>query len=374
MKTSVLEEVTTAMEAHTNFGHNQQINRYENSQNDESVRPIPDQRYLTELIGFDAGPAVTNILADVLMRPIAELASNPGKRIRAQLVSFSYRLLTGDRPLSYVATKRCRSCAEAIELLHAGSLIIDDIEDGSTVRRGRPAVHRLYGVPIALNAGNWLYFWPAELLKQTGLSEDDLLLVYEHYHSTLLRAHFGQALDLGTRVETLAQDAVTEVCLASMRLKTGALMGFAALLGAALADASEQLLSSIEQFGRDLGVALQMFDDLGNAIGKCEPAKRYEDLTLSRPSWLWACAAQSSSPADYRNFVAAARKLPDAAELECWMECHELVWRTRRSARAHLDLSFDVLRNRLTADHVRWAPQVLEELYALGEEIAVAYG
>lgn len=374
MKTSVVEEVTAAMEAHTNFGHNQQINRYENSQNDESVRPIPDQRYLTELIGFDAAPAVTNILADVLMRPIAELASNPGKRIRAQLVSFSYRLLTGDRPLSHVATKRYRSCAEAIELLHAGSLIIDDIEDGSTVRRGRPALHRLYGVPIALNAGNWLYFWPAELLKQTGLSEDDLLLVYEHYHTTLLRAHFGQALDLGTRVDTLAQDAVTEVCLASMRLKTGALMGFATLLGAALADASEQLLSLIEQFGRDLGVALQMFDDLGNAIGKCEPAKRYEDLTLSRPSWLWACAAQSSSPADYRNFVAAARKLPDAAALECWMERHELVRRTRRSARAHLDLSFEVLRNRLTADHVGWSPQVLEELYALGEEIAVAYG
>jgi geranylgeranyl pyrophosphate synthase len=335
---------------------------------------IANNGHLTELLGFDAAPAVETILMDVLLRPVADLTSNPGKRIRAQLVSFSYRLLSGDRPLSMTAARRYRSCAEAIELIHAGSLIIDDIEDGSTVRRGRPALHRLYGVPIALNAGNWLYFWPAELLKQTGLSEDDLLLVYEHYHSTLLRAHFGQALDLGTRVDTLAQDAVTEVCLASMRLKTGALMGFATLLGAALADASEQLLSSIEQFGRDLGVALQMFDDLGNAIGKCEPAKRYEDLTLLRPSWLWACAAQSSSPADYRNFVAAARNLPDAAELECWMERHELVRRTRRSARAHLDLSFEVLRNRLTADHVRWSPRVLEELYALGEEIAVAYG
>lgn len=151
-------------------------------------------------------------------------------------------------------------------------------------------------------------------------------------------------------------------------------MGFAALLGAALADASEQLLLSIEEFGRDLGVALQMCDDLGNAIGKCEPAKRYEDLTLARPSWVWACAAQSSSPADYGKFIAAARKLPDAAELECWMERHELLGRTRRSARAHLDLCFEDLRNRLTNQHVRWSAQVLDELYALGEEIAVAYG
>jgi geranylgeranyl pyrophosphate synthase len=369
MKTSIVEDASLAK----NVGQEQPARYNKHLGNDNSVGLIAEH-CLSELLGFDAAPAVTTVLAEALMRPVNELTFNPGKRIRAQLVSFSYRLLAGDRPLSYAATKRHRSCAEAIELLHAGSLIIDDIEDGSTVRRGRPALHRVYGMPIALNAGNWLYFWPAELLKQTGLSEDDLLLVYEHYHSTLLRAHFGQALDLGTRVDTLAQEAVTEVCLASMRLKTGALMGFATLLGAALADASEQLLSSIEQFGRDLGVALQMFDDLGNAIGKCEPAKRYEDLTLLRPSWLWACAAQSSSPADYRNFIAASHKLPDAAELECWMERHELVRRTRCSARAHLDLSFEVLRNRLSADHVRWSPQVLEELYALGEEIAVAYG
>jgi geranylgeranyl pyrophosphate synthase len=369
MKTSIVEDASLAK----NVGQEQPARYNKHLGNDNSVGLIADH-CLSELLGFDAAPAVTTVLAEALLLPVNELTFNPGKRIRAQLVSFSYRLLTGDRPFSYMATERYRSCAEAIELLHAGSLIIDDIEDGSTVRRGRPALHRLYGVPIALNAGNWLYFWPAELLKQTGLSADDLLLVYEHYHSTLLRAHFGQALDLGTRVDTLAQDAVTEVCLASMRLKTGALMGFAAVLGAALADASEHLLSSIEQFGCDLGVALQMYDDLGNAIGKCAPTKRYEDLTLSRPSWLWACAAQSSSSADYREFVAAVRKLPDAAELESWMECHELVERTRRSARAHLDLSFEDLRNRLTNQHVRWSAQVLDELYALGEGIAVAYG
>lgn len=374
MKPSAIEQVAGAMHARKDAEHERQSNWYENGRKEDRLRPLPDQRSLNELIGFDAAPAVTSILGDVLIRPLAELTSNPGKRIRAQLMSFSYRLLAGDRALSHASIERHRSCAEAIELLHAGSLIVDDIEDSSLVRRGRPALHRVYGVPIALNAGNWLYFWPAALLKQTGLSEDDLLLVYEHYHSTLLRAHFGQALDLGTRVDTLAQDTVTQVCLASMRLKTGALMGFAAVLGAALADASEQLLSSIEQFGCDLGVALQMFDDLGNAIGKCEPTKRYEDLTLSRPSWLWACAAESSSSADYGKFVAAVRKLPDSAELESWMECHELVPRTRRSARAQLDLSFEDLRNRLTAQHVRWSPLVFDELYALGEGIAVAYG
>jgi geranylgeranyl pyrophosphate synthase len=335
---------------------------------------LPDDHRLGKLLGFDAAPAVGNILMNVLLRPVADLTANPGKRIRAQLVSFSYRLLNGDLPLSLAAAARCRSCAEAIELIHAGSLIVDDIEDGSPMRRGCPALHTRYGMPIALNAGNWLYFWPFQLLKETGLGEDDLLLVYERYHRTLLRAHFGQALDLGARVDTLTQDTVAEVCMAAMRLKTGALMGFAALLGATLADASERLLSTLDEFGRDLGVALQMFDDLGNVIGKCEPSKRYEDLILSRPSWVWACAAQRSSPADYRDFVAAAHRLPEAGDLQAWMEQHCLVQETRQSACAHLDRSFDNLKNRLSAEHVRWSARAFDELRALGEEIAVAYG
>ncbi len=374
MKNWVTQTMSSLNDAATSLGQEPQFNDRQIGDSDHARALLFDGCRLSELLGFDAAPAVADVLADVLIRPVHDVTANPGKLIRAQLVSFSYRLLSGDHALSYSLVRRHRSCAEVIELIHAGSLIVDDIEDGSAVRRGRPALHRVYGVPLALNAGNWLYFWPAELLKETGLSEDDLLLVYEHYHSTLLRAHFGQALDLGARVDALAQEAVTDVCLASMRLKTGALMGFAALLGAVLADASERLLSCLEQFGRELGVALQMFDDMGNAIGKCEPAKRYEDLTLSRPSWLWACAAQSSSSADYRQFVAAVRKLPDSADLDSWMECHELVPRTRCSARAHLDLSFEDLRNRLTAEHVRWSPQVLDEMYALGDRIAAAYG
>lgn len=335
---------------------------------------LPEGRGLADLLGFDDAPTVEKILKNALLHPVADLTSNPGKRIRAQLVSFSYRLLNGEMPPSVAAAKQCRSCAEAIELIHAGSLVVDDIEDGSAVRRGRSALHVRYGLPIALNAGNWLYFWPFELLKETGLAEEDLLLVYERYHRTLLRAHFGQALDLGAKVDTLAQSSVAEVCLASMRLKTGALMGFATLLGGAIADGPEGTLAVLDDFGRDLGVALQMFDDLGNVIGKCEPSKRYEDLILCRPSWVWACAAQNSSPDDYREFVAAARKLPDAGDLQSWMEKHSLVQKTRTSARTQLNHSFNHLKKRLIAERVRWSTRAFDELRALGEEIAVAYG
>ena len=89
---------------------------------------------------------------------------------------------------------------------------------------------------------------------------------------------------------------------------------------------------------------------------------------------MWACAAQRSSPADYRDFVAAAHRLPEAGDLQAWMERHGLVQETRQSARAHLDRSFDNLKNRLSAEHVRWSARAIYDLRALGEEIAVAKG
>ena len=152
-------------------------------------------------------------------------------------MALSYRLLAEGSTPSHVETVQCGICAEVVELIHAGSLVVDDIEDGSTIRRGKPALHIRYGLPTALNAGNWLYFWPFQLIKALELPNRTALSVYECYHRTLLRAHFGQAMDLGSRVDRLLQTRVPDVCLATMELKTGALMGFAMMLGAATARA-----------------------------------------------------------------------------------------------------------------------------------------
>ena len=335
---------------------------------------LPARQQWPELLGLDACPAVEQILRRALLDPIEELTSMRGKRIRGQLVTFSYRLLSGDLPASVLAGKRCRLAAEAIEFIHAGSLIVDDIEDGSAVRRGRPALHLRYAMPIALNAGNWLYFWPFDLFKELAMPKDRLLHIYESCHRTLLRAHLGQAIDLGAKIDTLAQKDVGNVCVASIRLKTGALMGFAALLGAMISASSGRVLSILDDFGRDLGVALQMYDDLGNAIGKCEPSKRYEDLMLARPSWVWACAAANSTPRDYQEFLATVRRLPDSADLEAWLAEHEIIGRTRQSAREYLDRSFRALEERLGAAGAHWSRRAFDELRDLGEEIAVAYG
>ena len=349
--------------------------KQQNFRNDHRERLggiVPGRGDLAELLGLDDISPIKDILHSALLDFVVEVASSPGKRIRGQLVKLSFRLVS-DSPPSVLQIKQCRWCADVVELIHAGSLIIDDIEDGSCTRRGRPALHTRVGVPLALNAGNWLYFWGLELLRKTQLPDEQVFHLYEHSHRTLLRAHFGQAVDLSARIGTLSQCRVAAACLASMKLKTGALMGLATFLGGTIAGASERVLSSLDEFGQELGVALQMFNDLGNVIGKCDPSKRYEDLKLYRPSWVWACAADSSTPRHSKRFCASVARLPDTEELEVWMQEHNLVQRARASAHHHLDATFHRLKERLNSLDVHWSNCAFNELRQLGEGIAAAY-
>src|SRR5262245_54683344 len=101
---------------------------------------------LSDLLGFKSGAAVDDIIQSTLLNPLRDLTSNRGKRIRGQLVTLSYGLVTDGSYPSIVGTRQCRTCAEILELIHAGSLVVDDIEDGSRIRRGKPALHVRYGL------------------------------------------------------------------------------------------------------------------------------------------------------------------------------------------------------------------------------------
>jgi geranylgeranyl pyrophosphate synthase len=84
------------------------------------------------------GGAVDDIIKGALLNPIKDVTSNRGKRIRAKLVALSYPSSRGHAPL-HIETVQCGICAEVMKLIHAGSLVVDDIEDGSIIRRGKPA-------------------------------------------------------------------------------------------------------------------------------------------------------------------------------------------------------------------------------------------
>jgi geranylgeranyl pyrophosphate synthase len=334
---------------------------------------LPGGADLERLLLLKHGAVADEIWHAALLEPIRDLTTRSGKRFRSRLVRLAYRLFSGAGRLSLAARARCDLLGNIAELIHAGSLIVDDIQDGSSMRRGAPALHIRYGIPTALNAGNWLYFWPFELITKAGLSKQSEVLAHQRCQRMLLRAHFGQALDVGADVETIEQEQVKGVCLACMELKSGALMGFAVVLGGLLADVPECALAALDEFGHDLGVALQMFDDVGNVQGKREPVKQYEDLLLHRPSWVWACAAQDYTTDDYRHFTELVRQLPERGPLERWFERTGLIESCRRRALAHMNASFDALADKLERENISWSREAFRELRGVGASIAEAY-
>ena len=344
------------------------------SEEEQTQSWLPDASVLRDLVDLKRPSPVPALLDSALLHPARELVSNRGKRVRAKLVRLGSKLIENPYRPAADRSEPWRICAEAIEFLHAGSLAIDDIEDGSSIRRRRPALHVRYGMPLALNTANWLYFWPLEMLRRLGLPVLDQQLIYELYHRSLLRAHFGQALDLGTRIDTIPKDQIEEVCFVSMRLKTGALTGLAFSLGAIVGGVRGKAVTILDRFGCRFGIALQMFDDLGNVAGNCEPSKKYEDLMLYRPSWIWASAARHASNRDFNAFVAAVRALPDATELDEWFYRHEIIGKARQRARDFVESAFHSLRFKLRRVGLRCSGPVLEELRRLGAGVSNAYG
>jgi len=221
-----------------------------------------------------------------LIGPAEEFLARPGKALRTMIVETGWALGGGG------AGEMPERLALVIELLHAGSLIIDDVEDGSDLRRGAPALHHLIGTPLAINTGSWMYFWAVAEIGQLALPPAAELAAYRATVTTLVRCHQGQALDLATPITELAIPDVAPVVAATTRLKTGALCALAAQLGALAAGASEPVIEAVAQFGEHVGVVLQMADDLGSLASPQRRAKGHEDLRASRPTWPWAWLAQ----------------------------------------------------------------------------------
>ena len=178
-----------------------------------------------------------------------------GKRVRPLLTLLACQACGGDWHAALPA-------ASAVELVHNFSLVHDDIEDQSATRRGRPTLWALWGVPQALNTGDAL-FAQARLslhrLLRVGLPPLAVLAVQERLDVACLRLTQGQHLDIA--FET--QDDVHEPAYLEMvEGKTAALLSAATSIGASVAGAAPPKVDTMERFGRHLGLAFQMQDDI----------------------------------------------------------------------------------------------------------------
>lgn len=180
-----------------------------------------------------------------------------GKRLRPFLAVSTGRLLDApDEPLVRAGA--------AIELIHAYSLIHDDLPtmDDAALRRGRPACHRAFDEATAILAGDALQALAFEILAEAGWGADAAqrceLVAGLARAAGPLGMCGGQMIDLLAERRALSLEEVQEL----QRLKTGAIIRFAAEAGAILGGAAPRQREALRDYADDLGLAFQIRDDL----------------------------------------------------------------------------------------------------------------
>lgn len=312
-------------------------------------------------------PAQENVhLGPTLFDPLRDFLDRSGKNVRPRLVELGLRLsLAREEEAAVVGLKDKLKLAGAIvESIHAGSLIIDDIQDGSLVRRNAPALHCQVGMPQALNAGNWLYFRALEQIRHLELSPDRYQSLLQDSFDLLGQAHYGQALDVGVRIDVLPQQEVKELSLTAMRYKTGTLFALAMRFGASLGD---ELNPRLLQAAFELGTALQIWDDVGNFL-RPGGSKYLEDLKLRRPGFVWASVSELRAP-EWQRFVEAARELPDETKLKSFTEEQNLRARLLLEAKQRLATAVHYFEEHWNETH----PHTLNHIRDLARELETAY-
>jgi farnesyl diphosphate synthase len=186
----------------------------------------------------------------------------PGKRLRPLLVLASARLFG-------VARRSALQVAAAIEMVHAYSLIHDDLPamDNSDLRRGRPTCHKAFDEATAVLAGDGLLTMAFEVLSHPDTHGDPKVRC-ELVAALAMAAGGagmvgGQMIDLIAETQTLDIGAITRL----QRMKTGALIAFSCEAGAILAKAPPELHQALRGYAHDLGLAFQIADDLLDVEG-----------------------------------------------------------------------------------------------------------
>ncbi|MGZ8563152.1 MAG: polyprenyl synthetase family protein [Candidatus Limnocylindria bacterium] len=179
-----------------------------------------------------------------------------GKRLRPLLGLLAFKALGGDY-------RKTLPAAAAVELGHNFSLVHDDIEDADRERRHRPTLWALWGVPLAINAGDALFALSRLALYRLMADEEyepqKLLDVMRVYDETCLALCEGQYLDISFERRT---DVTVDEYLEMIGKKTAALIRASVETGAMMASDDPAVVEAFGRFGYDLGIAFQIADDL----------------------------------------------------------------------------------------------------------------
>ena len=207
---------------------------------------------------------LTNELAPVLSQAMRYSVLDGGKRLRPLLVLAAAESVNASSEVIEKTTQAALRAACAVELIHAYSLVHDDMPcmDNDILRRGKPTVHVKFGEAQALLAGDALQALAFELLTP---SADVVNASVQANLCRLLALSAGchgmaggQAIDLASVGKLLNIEELHTM----HRLKTGALLQASVMMGAVCGAASVSALTGLQQYGAAIGLAFQVVDDI----------------------------------------------------------------------------------------------------------------
>ncbi|CAD8068539.1 unnamed protein product [Paramecium primaurelia] len=248
------------------------VKKFESSQYFEKILPRVFNQNDPQFSKYDDVETLTKSISN----PIYDLLDRGGKRWRPALCFMIADLFNRNH-------KELYEVAALVELIHNATLIVDDIEDDSVVRRNDKCIHIKYGVDVAVNAGNYVYFAPLHyFLNSANYSDQQKMKILAICLNNMRVVHFGQAWDIYWHKQNSDIIPTEEQYLKMAQYKTGALSCMAAQLSCIVLDKNEKVGEALAKFAAQIGIAFQIQDDILNLNGgeKYKKTKGYlgEDI------------------------------------------------------------------------------------------------
>ena len=193
------------------------------------------------------------------------LIVNSGKRLRPYMVIRSCQILGGKSSTAMIA-------ASAVEMVHNFTLVHDDIMDNDEMRHWVPTVHKKFGMPIAILAGDVLFSKAFQIISESKLSPNANIHLISRLAKACVDVCEGQLLDIKMADEKRIPTEAEYITMIGK--KTAALFDVSCAMGAICATNKPKDISNLSTFGRNLGIAFQITDDLIGVMGDPKVTKK----------------------------------------------------------------------------------------------------
>ena len=193
------------------------------------------------------------------------LIVNGGKRLRPYMVIRSCQILKGE-------VSKAMPAASAVEMVHNFTLVHDDIMDNDEVRHGVPTVHKKFGMPIAILAGDVLFSKAFQVITDSKLSTNATTQLVSRLAKACVDVCEGQLLDVKMAEEKKIPAQAEYITMIGK--KTAALFDVSCAMGAICATNKVKDITNLSSFGRNLGIAFQITDDLIGVMGDPKITKK----------------------------------------------------------------------------------------------------